>query len=182
MSELKYIKYVQGRCVSLSLENYVIKPWKWEQKTRNHCIIPYVIITPLQHNFASWDGDSKRILSLRTLKKTLSMRNLMKTLSMSNLKKTLSLRNLKRTLSRKILKRNPSLRNLKRTLSLRTLKRFRILNEFCAAKSVFGFLVMVYDRVGNGDKFSFENFALGKPRFHVIVTLKLRQKNVFSST
>ena len=32
--------------------------------------------------------------------------------------------------------------------------------------TLFGFLVMVYDRVGNGDKLSRENFGLGRPRFH----------------
>ena len=30
----------------------------------------------------------------------------------------------------------------------------------------FGFFVMVYDRVDNGDKFSKKNFGLGRLRFH----------------
>ena len=31
---------------------------------------------------------------------------------------------------------------------------------FCGAKNSFGILIMVYDRVGNGDKFSDEFFVL----------------------
>ena len=34
---------------------------------------------------------------------------------------------------------------------------------FALYKAFFGFLVMVYDRVGNGDKFSHKNFGFGKP-------------------
>ena len=33
-------------------------------------------------------------------------------------------------------------------------------------KTLFTFLVMVYDRVGVGDKFSNENFGLGRPCYH----------------
>ena len=58
----------------------------------------------------------------------------------------------------------------KRTLSLRTLRRFRTLNDFCAEKVSFGFLLMVCDRVGDGDKFSYENFGLERPTLHATVT------------
>ena len=45
-------------------------------------------------------------------------------------------------------------------LSLRTLRSFRSLNDFCGAKNSFGILMMVYDRVGTGNKFSYEFFVL----------------------
>ena len=62
--------------------------------------------------------------------------------------RNLSLRTQRKNLSLTILKRNSSLRTLKRTLSLRTLRSFRTLNDFCITKkSLFDFLVMVYDRV-----------------------------------
>ena len=36
--------------------------------------------------------------------------------------------------------------------------------------------------VGNGDKFSYQNFGIGRPHFHATVTLKLKPKKdyVFS--
>ena len=46
--------------------------------------------------------------------------------------------------------------------------------------TVFGFLVMVYDRVGDGDKFSRENFGLGRPRFHATSHLEIEDKVLFS--
>ena len=42
--------------------------------------------------------------------------------------------------------------------------------------TLFGFLVMVYDRVGDGDKISKENFGLGRPRFHATIHLKIEAK------
>ena len=84
------------------------------------------------------------------------------------LSRTLSQRNLKKTLS--ILKRNPSLRTLQKTLSLRTLRNFKTLDYFCVPKNFFVFLVMVYYRVGDEDKFLYENFGLGMPRFYATVT------------
>ena len=36
-------------------------------------------------------------------------------------------------------------------------------------KTFFGFLVMVYDRVGNGDKYSYQNFGLRRCRFYATV-------------
>ena len=46
--------------------------------------------------------------------------------------------------------------------------------------TLFGFLVMVYDRVGDGDKISKENFDLGRPRFHVTSHLKIEAEVFFS--
>ena len=84
----------------------------------------------------------ERIPSLRTLKRTPSLRTLERALSLRTLKKTLSLRSLRRTLSLRILKRTLSMKILKRTLSS---------TKDC------NFLGMVYDRVGDADKFSYKN-------------------------
>ena len=35
-----------------------------------------------------------------------------------------------------------------------------------AQRTIFDFLVMVYDRVGDGDKFLYENVGVGRFRFH----------------
>ena len=68
-------------------------------------------------------------------------------------KRTHSLRNLKRTLSLRHLKKSVLPRTLRRTLSL-SLRSFGTLNDFCVAKKLlFGFLMMVYDRVGDGDNY-----------------------------
>ena len=47
-------------------------------------------------------------------------------------------------------------------------------------KTLFGFLVMVHDKVGDGDKFSNENLGLGRPRFHGTSHVKMKLK-YFSS-
>ena len=47
-------------------------------------------------------------------------------------------------------------------------------------KILFDFLVMVYDRVGDGDKFSNENLGLGRPRFHGTNHLKIETQVFFS--
>ena len=39
---------------------------------------------------------------------------------------------------------------------------------------------MVYDRVGDGDKFSYENFGPARPRFHATNHLKTEAKEFFS--
>ena len=80
------------------------------------------------------------IKALMTEGKSLLLRTLRKILSLRTLKGILSKRNLKRTLS---------LRNLKTTLSMKILRNFLGI----------GFLVMVYGRVGYGDKFSYEKFG-----------------------
>ena len=51
---------------------------------------------------------------------------------------------------------------------------------FAPQKFRFGFLVMVYDRVDDEDKFSCENFGLGRPRFHVTSHLNTEAKEFFS--
>ena len=45
--------------------------------------------------------------------------------------------------------------------------------------TLFGFLVMVYDRVDDGDKSSKKNFGLGKFRFHATSHLKFEAKVFF---
>ena len=37
---------------------------------------------------------------------------------------------------------------------------------FAPQKTLFGFLVTEYDRMGGGDKLSHEDFGLGRPRLH----------------
>ena len=53
---------------------------------------------------------------------------------------------------------------------------------FTMQKALFGFLVMVYDGVGDGDKFSYESFGLGRPNFHATSHLKIDAKEFFSLT
>ena len=79
--------------------------------------------------------------------------------------KNLLMRTLRKSLLLEILKRILSQRNLKRTLSMRVLRGFKTFNEFYTAKNFF-ILVMVYGRVGDGDKFSYENFGLESNHFH----------------
>ena len=38
---------------------------------------------------------------------------------------------------------------------------------------------MVYDKVGDGDKFLSENFGLGRPRFYLTSHLKIEAKEFF---
>ena len=47
-------------------------------------------------------------------------------------------------------------------------------------QTLFGFLVMVYYRVGNGNKFSYENFGLGRPHFYATSHLKIEVEVFFS--
>ena len=44
---------------------------------------------------------------------------------------------------------------------------------FPLQRTIFVFLVLVYDRVGDRDKFLCENFSLGRPRFHATCHLKI---------
>ena len=44
---------------------------------------------------------------------------------------------------------------------------------FASQKTLFFFLVMVYDRVADRDKHSHETFGLGKSRFHATSHLKI---------
>ena len=79
-------------------------------------------------------------------------------------------------------RRTLSLRTLKRTLLLRTLRGFSGSSgpsmTLASQKTLF-FLVMVYDRVGDGDKHSYETFGLGIPRFHATSHLKIEGKEFF---
>ena len=68
---------------------------------------------------------------------------------------------------------------VKRTLSLRTLRSFRTLNKFCAAK-ISCFLVIVYGRVSDRDKFSWGNYGLRRSRFSYCSHLKITAKESFS--
>ena len=43
--------------------------------------------------------------------------------------------------------------------------------------TIFVFFVIVYDTVGDGEKFSYKNFGPGKPRFHATVTISLKQND-----
>ena len=45
--------------------------------------------------------------------------------------------------------------------------------------TIFCFLVMVYDRVDDGDKFSKKDFGLGRLRFHATSHLKIEVKVYF---
>ena len=91
--------------------------------------------------------DSKKTLSLRTLKRILSMINL------------------KRTLITVKPKGNAINRDPQDLQDPHWLWRRKL--------SLFGFLVMVYDGVDDGDKFSKKNFGLGRLRFHATSDLKV---------
>ena len=47
-------------------------------------------------------------------------------------------------------------------------------------KALFGISVTVYDKVGDGNKFLYENFGLGRFCFHVACHLKLETREFFS--
>ena len=47
-------------------------------------------------------------------------------------------------------------------------------------KTLFGFLLMAYEWVGDGDKFSKENFGLGMPRGYATSHLKIEAEVFFS--
>ena len=49
----------------------------------------------------------------------------------------------------------------------------------CRKLTLFGFLVMVYDRIDDGDKFSKKNFGLGRLCFHATSHLKTVAKVFF---
>ena len=64
---------------------------------------------------------------------------------------------------------------------MKTIRSFTTLNDICAAKKLFfGLLVIVYDRVDDGDIFSYESFGLGRPCFHATSHLKTEAKVFFS--
>ena len=89
----------------------------------------------------------------------------------------------KKNLSPRILKRIFSMRNLKRTLFTVKPKDNAINRDpqelqnpdwlWRRKLNLFGFLVLVYDKVDDGDKFSKKNFGLGRLRFHATSDLKV---------
>ena len=50
---------------------------------------------------------------------------------------------------------------------------------FASQKTLLFFLVVVYDRVGDGDEHSQETFGLGMPNFHATSQLKIDAKEFF---
>ena len=50
---------------------------------------------------------------------------------------------------------------------------------FASQKILLFFLVMKYDRVGDGDEHSYETFCLGRPRFHATSHLKNEDEKFF---
>ena len=88
----------------------------------------------------------------------------------------------KKTQSLKTLKRILSMRNLKRTLTVKG--KDNAINRdpkelqdphwlWCVKLTLFGFLVMVYDRVDNGDKFSKKKLDVGRLCFHATIDLNV---------
>ena len=79
--------------------------------------------------------------------------------------------------SKKIL----SLRTFKRTLSLWNLKRTLWGPSGASGPSMNYFFLfgMVCDRVGDGDKYSYETFGLGRPCFQATSHLKIEAKQFF---
>ena len=53
---------------------------------------------------------------------------------------------------------------------------------FASQKILFSFLVMVYDRVGDGDERLYETLGLERPRFHATSHLKIEAKQFFINT
>ena len=59
----------------------------------------------------------------------------------------------------------------------KTLRSFRTPNDFCIAKNLFIlFSVLLYDTVGDGDKYSFETFGFGRPHFQATSHFKIEAK------
>ena len=84
------------------------------------------------------------------LNRALTLRTINKTLLLSTPNKGLALRILKRTLWLSTVKRTLSMKALKRTPLIKTLRNIR---SFYAEKS-FGILVVIHDKVVNGNNFS----------------------------
>ena len=97
--------------------------------------------------------DSKKTLLLRTLKRILSMRNLMRTLITVKPKDN-------------AINEDPQLLQDPQWLLRPKL-------------ALFGFLVMLYDRVYDGDKFSKKDFSRGRLSFHATSYLKIQAKVFF---
>ena len=123
-----------------------------ECKTK-HVFLIKKVVTRFDKKITTWwkkSIDEEKNLLLRALKK--------KTLSLRTLKRILSMRNLKRTLITvkpkcNAINRDPQELQDPHWFWRRTL-------------TLFGFLEMVYDRVGDRDNFSKKNFALGRFQLH----------------
>ena len=50
---------------------------------------------------------------------------------------------------------------------------------FAPQRTLFGFLVMVYGKVGGWGKFLYDDFRLEKPRFHATSCFKIEAKECF---
>ena len=86
-----------------------------------------------------------------------------------NSKSNLSLRTIKRTLSSGNLKKTLSLRNKENPITVDP-QEFKDTQWLAPLKTLFDFLVIVWDRVGDRENFSHKNFGLGRPRFNATVT------------
>ena len=131
----------------------------------NECKTKYLfltkkVVTWFDKKIATWREksiDKEKNLLLSTLKK--------KALSLGTLKRILSMRKPKRTLITVKPKGNAIDGDLQELQDSQWLLRRKL--------TLFSFLVMVYDRVNDGDKFSKNNFGLGKLRFHATSHLKV---------
>ena len=157
---LKLLKHVK----LIIFENYN------ECKTK-HLFLIKKVVTRFDKKIATWrkkSTDEEKNLLLRTLKK--------KTLSLTTQRRPYHW-GLKEDPITEDLKRILSMRNLKRTLISVKTKDNAINGDppelqdpqwlLCHKLTLFSFLVMVYDRVDDKDKFSKKNFGLGRLRFHV---------------
>ena len=95
------------------------------------------------------------------LNRALTLRTIKKTLLLSTPNKTLTLRILKRTLWLSTVKRTLLMRTLRRTPLIKTPRNFR---SFYTEKS-FGILVVIHDRVVNGDTFFIKELRSWKASF-----------------
>ena len=50
---------------------------------------------------------------------------------------------------------------------------------FASQKTLLFSLVMVYDRVGDGDKHSYQTFGIARPRFYASIHLNIEAKEFF---
>ena len=109
------------------------------------------------------------------LNRALTMKTIEKTLLLSIPNKTLALMILKWTLWLSTVKRTLLMRALSRTPLIKTLRNFR---SFYVKKS-FGILVVIHDRVVNGDNFFVKELRSWKASFSCYSHLKIRAKEVF---
>ena len=103
------------------------------------------------------------------LNRALTMKTIEKTLLLSIPNKTLASRILKWTLWLSTVKRTLLMRALSRTPLIKTLRNFRS----------FGILVVIHDRVVNGDNFFVKELRSWKASFSCYSHLKIRAKEVF---